>query len=60
MVTNLPAMQEMRLGSLGWEEPLEGEMATYFSILAWKIHRDRGAWWATVRSISKSQTQLGT
>ena len=33
MVNNLPAMQE----SLGWEDPLEKEMATHSSILAWEI-----------------------
>ena len=37
MVKNLPAMQETRVGSLGWEDPLEEEMATHSSILAWKI-----------------------
>ena len=30
-------MQEMQVQSLGWEDPLEKEMATRFSILAWKI-----------------------
>ena len=30
-------MQEMWVASLGWEDPLEEEMATHFSILAWKI-----------------------
>ena len=30
-------MQEMGIQSLGWEDPLEKEMATYSSILAWKI-----------------------
>ena len=33
----LPAMQETRLQSLGREDPLEKEMATHSSILAWKI-----------------------
>ena len=33
MVKNLPAMQEMRVGSLGQEDPLEKEMATHSSIL---------------------------
>ena len=37
MVKNLPAMQETWVQSLGWEDPLEEEMATHFSILAWKI-----------------------
>ena len=37
MVKNLPAMQETRVQSLGWEDPLEKGMATHSSILAWKI-----------------------
>ena len=37
MVKNLPAMQETRVQSLGWEDPLEKEMATHSSILAWRI-----------------------
>ena len=34
---NLPAMQEMQVQSLGWEDPLEKEMATHSSTLAWEI-----------------------
>ena len=34
---NLPTVQETQVRSLGWEDPLEKEMATYSSILAWKI-----------------------
>ena len=34
---NLPAVQEMWVQSLGWEVPLEKEMATHSRILAWKI-----------------------
>ena len=37
MVKNLPAMQETQIRSLGWEDPLEKEMATHSSILAWRI-----------------------
>ena len=37
MVKRLPAMQETQVRSLGWEDPLEKEMATHSSILAWKI-----------------------
>ena len=37
MVKNLPAMQETWVQSLGWEDPLEKEMATYSGILAWQI-----------------------
>ena len=36
-VKNLPAMQEARVLSLGWEDPLEKEMATHSNILAWEI-----------------------
>ena len=38
-VKNLPAMQETWVQSLGQENPLEKEMATHCSILAWKIPR---------------------
>ena len=37
MLKNLPAMQETQVQSLGQEVPLEKEMATYSSSLAWKI-----------------------
>ena len=37
MVKCLPAMPETRVRSLGWEDPLEKEMATHSSILAWEI-----------------------
>ena len=37
LVKNLPAMQEIRVQSLGQEDPLEQEMATHSSILAWRI-----------------------
>ena len=37
MVKNPPAMQEMRVQSLGREDPLEKKMATHSSILAWEI-----------------------
>ena len=36
-VKNLPAMQETRVRSLGWEDPLEKRTATHSSILAWRI-----------------------
>ena len=36
MVKNLPAMQEAQVPSLGREAPLQEEMATHVSILAWK------------------------
>ena len=38
MVKNLPAMQEIQVREdLGWEDPLEEEIATHSSILAWRI-----------------------
>ena len=37
VVKNLPAMQETQVQSLGQEDPLEKGMATYSSILAWRI-----------------------
>ena len=37
MVKNLPATQETWIQSLGWVDPLEREMATHSSILAWRI-----------------------
>ena len=36
-VKNLPTMQEVAVLSLGWEDPLEEEMITHTSILAWRI-----------------------
>ena len=60
MGKNPPAMQETWVRSLGWEDPLEEDMATHSSILAWRIPMDRGAWWATVHGVTKSQTRLGT
>ena len=36
-VKHLPVMQETKVRSLGWEDPLEKEMATHSSILAWEI-----------------------
>ena len=43
MVKNLRTIQETQVGSLGQEDPLEEEMATHSSILAWKNSTDRGA-----------------
>ena len=39
MAKNLPAIQETRVLSLGWEDPLEEEMTTHSRILAWRIPR---------------------
>ena len=61
-VKNLPAIRETWLLSLVWEDPLDESMATYSSILAWRIPMDRGAWRAAVHGIAESDTteQLST
>ena len=38
MAKSLPAVWETRVQSLGWEDPLEEEMASHSSTLAWKSH----------------------
>ena len=58
MIKNLPAMWETWVQSLGWEDPLEEDMATHSSILSWRTPMDRGAWQATVHQVAKSQTLL--
>ena len=58
MVKNPAAMQETWVLSLGWEDSLEEGMASHSSIIAWRILMDRGAWWATVHGVAKSQTRL--
>ena len=56
IVKNLPAVWEIWIQSLGWEDPLEEGMATHSSILAWRIPLDKRAWWATVHGVAKSWT----
>ena len=56
MVKNLPAMQETLVQSLGQEDPLEKEMATHFSILAWRIPQTEPG--GPVHEVAKSRTQL--
>ena len=56
LVKNLLAMQETLVRFLGQEDPLEEGMATYSSILAWRISMDKGAWRATVHGVTKSRT----
>ena len=53
IVKNLPAMKETWVRSLGWEDPLEEGMATYSSILVWRIPMDREVWWATVHGAAQ-------
>ena len=56
MVKNPAAIWETWVQSLGWEDPLEEDMATHSSIPAWQIPMDRGAWRITVHGVAKSQT----
>ena len=56
-VKNLPAMQETKVQSLGWEDPLEKGMAIHSSILAWRIPwTEEPGGLQSMRS--QSQTQL--
>ena len=59
-IKHLPAMRETQVWSLGWEDPLEKEMAAHSSILAWRIRTDGGARWVTVHAVTKSRTGLRT
>ena len=51
-------MQETRVQSLDWKDPLEKGIATHSSILCLENPMDRGAWQATVHGVAKSRTQL--
>ena len=53
-------MQETRVRSLGWDDPLEEGTATHPSILAWRIPMDRGAYRPTVHRVTKSATTEAT
>ena len=59
LVKNPSAMQETQFRSLGWEDPLEKEMATHSSILTWRIPWTEEPRELTVHEVTKSQTQLG-
>ena len=58
MVKSLPEMRETWVQYMGWEDPLEKEMETHSSILAWENPLDGGAWWATVHGVAKIHTPL--
>ena len=53
MLNRQPTMQEIRVQSLGWEDPLEKEMATHSSILAMENPVDRGAWQAAIHGVAR-------
>ena len=52
MVKYLPAVQETQVRSLGWEDPLEEEMATHSSILGLENPMVVGTWQATVHGVT--------
>ena len=56
MVKTLPAIWETWVRTLGWEDRLEKGMATYSSILAWRIPVERRAWQVTVYGVANSWT----
>ena len=45
MGKKLPAMQETQVPSLSWEDPLEKEITTHSSILAWEVPRTEEPGW---------------
>ena len=59
VVKNSPAnagdLRDLRVQSLGQEDPLEEGIATHSSILAWRIPMDRGVWQAKVHGVTKSR-----
>ena len=55
---HLPAMQGTWVRSLGWEDPLEKEMANPLQSSCLENLMDRGAWWAVVHRVAKSQARL--
>ena len=58
-VKNPPAMQKMKetwVRYLGWEDPLEEDMVTHSSILAWRITWTEEPGGATVHGVEKSRT----
>ena len=58
MVKNLPAMQKTQVPSLGQEDPMEKEMATHSSILAWRIPGTEEPGRLQSMRVTKSQTGL--
>ena len=58
-VKGMPAMQETQVRSLSWEDPLEKEMATQSSILAWEIPCTEEPGGLQSMGLQKCGTQLG-
>ena len=58
LVKNPPAMQETRVPSLGWEDPLEEGMATHSGILAWRIPQMEEPGGLQSMGVAKRRTRL--
>ena len=58
MVKKLPTMQETQTGSLGRKDSLGKRNSNPLKYSCLENSTDRGAWWATVHRMAKSQTQL--
>ena len=54
----LPAMRETWVWSLGWEDPLEKELANPLQDSCLENPMDGGTWWATVHGVTKSRIEL--
>ena len=52
-IKNPPAMQEMQVRSLCWEDPLEEGTATHSGFLAWRTPRTERVWQATVHGLTR-------
>ena len=59
MVKNLPAMWEIWVRSLSWEDPLEEGTATHTRIFAWRIPIDKGARQITAHGVAESDMTEG-
>ena len=60
LVKNPPAMQETRVRSLGQKDSPGGGNGNPLQYSCLENSMDRGAWWATVHGVTKSQTQLSS
>ena len=58
VVKHPPTVQERQVRSLDWKDPLEKEVATHYSIIAWEIRWTEGAWRAIVHGVAESITSI--
>ena len=56
MIKNLPVMQEMRVQSVGWEDPPKKEIATHCNIFAWEIPWTENLRWLQPMRSQRSRT----